>query len=440
MYTRRRVLTTGTAVLLGTLTGCLGVLKNDEPKDNGNDTNNQNSTGNGNESANGGDTNRDENGEENGDDATSYVSYTDWLATDIVGEHWSVTTLSPSRVAEIERVDNLGFGEDLAGIGDSDIDRVISLSEAGLGGDRESLVVMVGSFDSQIMVEALRESDVEGELVEEGAYHEYELYSSGFENSTIIGIRDGVAAFATSRETFERGVDAHRGEATRLHETDQRFRRLHSTLSVSDSVEFTALDSFGGAAIANGYDYAPDESRFELVVHHTSSDAAGSLAGDIETEVMDLTLVDPSITTDDEIVSLSAGEPTNHIDNDSPGRALVENVRSEIRIGLEEPASLPIVSIDSQYDPQTEELRISHVSGDMFTAGQVRFEGMGSPDSGSSWAQLSTKDDVTPTTQIGAGSSVTLHSVDPDFDIALVWTSADGEMTETLGTFQGPDA
>lgn len=413
----------------------------EDEENTGTDSTNQSGTGNGNESPNGDDANGDENGEENGTGGTPYVSYTDWLAADIVGDHWSVITLNPARVADIEGIEDLGFADDLEGIEDSDIDRVIILSEAGLSDDGETLVVTVGSFDSQTILEAFRESQVEGELVEDGTYHEYDLYSdTGAANIAVFGIRDGIAALATSRDTFERGVDARRGEATRLHEADERFRNLDSTLSVSDRVSFNAQDSFGGAAIANGYDYAPEESTFELVVQHTSSEAASSLADDIETELMELDLIDPTVSVSGDIVRVSASEPTDRIDNDSPGQSLVGAVMGELGVGIEDPSEIPQVSFSADYDSEADVLRITHTSGDMVTAGQVRIEGSESPDAGATWAELSTADDVTSTTQIGAGSTASLQSTDADYDLALVWTSADGETIRTLATFQGPEA
>lgn len=443
MVTRRRLLTTGTAVLSVTITGCIGVLEDDEEdeENNGTDSSNQDGTVNGNESTNGDDADGDENGEENGTDGTPNGSYTDWLAADIVGDYWSVITLTPARVAEIEGVEDLGFADDLEGIAESDIGRVIIFSEAGLSDNGETLVVTVGRFDSQTILEAFRESQVEGELVEDGTYHEYDLYSdTGAANIAVFGLRNGIAALATSRETFELGIDARRGDASRLHETDERFRNLDSTLSVSDRVSFNAQDSFGGAAIANGYDYAPEESTFELVVHHTSSEAASSLADDIETELTDLDLIDPTVSVSGDIVRVSAGEPTDRIDTDSPGQSLVGAVMGELGVGIEDPSEIPQVSFSTDYDPEADVLRITHTSGDMFTAGQLRIEGRGSPDAGATWAELSTEDDVTATTQIGAGSTASLQSTHADYDLALVWTSADGEAIRTLATFQGPEA
>lgn len=441
MVTRRRLLTTGAAAVSVTITGCLGVLDDDEDDedDTGTDSSNQNGTVNGNESTNGDDADGDENGEENGTDGTPYVSYTDWLAADIVGEHWSVITLTPARVAEIEGVEDLGFADELEGIEESDIDRVIILSEAGLSDDGETLVVTVGSFDSQTILEAFRASQVEGELVEDGTYHEYDRYSdTGAANIAEFGIRDGIAAFATSSETFERGVDARRGDATRLHEADERFRRLDSTLSVSDRVSFNAQDSFGGAAIANGYDYAPEESTFELVVHHTSSEAASSLADDIETELTDLDLIDPTVSVSGDLVRVSAGEPTDRIDTDSPGQSLVGAVMGELGVGIDEPSTAPRVGFEFNYDEEARHLTIETRPGDSFTAGQVTIEGTGSPDIGSTWAELSSNDDITEGSRIEPGSSIRLEDVQSDFDITIVWSGEDSEQSVVLSEINGP--
>lgn len=441
MISRRRLLTTSTAALSATIAGCLGVLDNDDEDDNGNDTSNQNGTENGNETSNGDDANGDENGEENGNGATPDSSYTDWLAADIVGEYWTVITLNPARVAEIEGVENLGFADEIDGIENSDIDQVVILSEGGLSEDAGTFVVSRGNFDTKTVLEGFRDTQVEGELVEEGSYHEYDLYSdTGVTNNVVFGVQDGLAAFATSREILESSIDAQRGEATRLHEADQRFQQFTETLSVSDRLSLIALDSFDGAALANGYDYAPDESSFELVVDHTSSDAASSLADQIDTELADLALVDPTVNVDGELVTVTAGESNDRINNNSPGQALVGTVMTELGFTGPQPSPVPQVSFNSEYDSEADELTITHMSGDMFTAGQVSIGGTGSPDTDSTWADLSSADDVTPTTQIGAGSTVTLQSVDADYDIELVWTSVDGETTETLATFQGPEA
>ena len=100
--------------------------------------------------------------------------------------------------------------------------------------------------------------------------------------------------------------------------------------------------------------------------------------------------------------------------------------------------SAPQVSFNYDYDEDAQDLRVTTISGDRFTASQVTFEGVDFTEVGETWADVA----GSPTTgdsRIGAGGSVTLDA-QPTFDLDIVWRSADGESSTILGSRSGPDA
>lgn len=89
------------------------------------------------------------------------------------------------------------------------------------------------------------------------------------------------------------------------------------------------------------------------------------------------------------------------------------------------------------------ELRISHQSGDRFTASSVEIVG----DAGDQGTPFDSRDTtwhglagISADERISAGDRVTLDELDTDFDIDLVWTSSDGESSNIIGSRSGPDA
>lgn len=102
----------------------------------------------------------------------------------------------------------------------------------------------------------------------------------------------------------------------------------------------------------------------------------------------------------------------------------------------------PNPSFEYDYDGEGQ-LDISVTGGDSFTAGQVEITGDGdSAVSGAStpdtWNEFD--DNAGEDSTIGAGATAELENLNDDFEIDIVWESADGESSSTIGGTEGPNA
>jgi len=99
----------------------------------------------------------------------------------------------------------------------------------------------------------------------------------------------------------------------------------------------------------------------------------------------------------------------------------------------------PTVSIDFEYDEGDNNLTATHTGGNTVEAGNLYLRGStnttNDPNTGS-WNSIGS---YGPSSQIKAGSSVTVH-VNPGDTVRVVWESDDGSSSTTLESWEGPDA
>lgn len=430
MVSRRLLLASGGTILAASIAGCTDILgSGDNPED-------ANQTGNGNQSANGDSASTDG----NGDSTLPDVTFSDWLAADIVDDEWEVDVMMPARRVAITGISNPIF-EDFESLDESDIDLQVDLVDSGDGILPRTVSVQIGSFDMQSMISFQETLNADNELTEKGSYQDYQLYTAPLGvNEGRVGVKEGITITAPDRESLEATVDAHNGQATRLQETDPRFERLLSTVSVTHDLVFEATEPYAGGAIAFGSDYVSDRAEFELATDHRSEQGAMELAEVIEAELTDTDFMDTSVSVDGELVYMTAAKSVHGYDIYSPGDPIPDTVRNAVATG--EPGSnqsqVPWARFDFEYSEATRNLTIRHGDGPQLTAGNVIITGSGTSDVESTWAELSTSQNITAESQIGPESTIQLKDVGSDFEVDLVWNNESSSVTIAEYTRQAP--
>lgn len=97
----------------------------------------------------------------------------------------------------------------------------------------------------------------------------------------------------------------------------------------------------------------------------------------------------------------------------------------------------PQVTLEYDYDRDSETLTLTVMSGDTLTAGQVQFRGSGFDAVGASWDEVA-GEGVTAESSVTAGDQ--LQRAAPAVELDLVWMSADGGVSAVIASFSGPDA
>jgi hypothetical protein len=109
-------------------------------------------------------------------------------------------------------------------------------------------------------------------------------------------------------------------------------------------------------------------------------------------------------------------------------------------LGSQPTATAPQVAFESEYDDAERTLTITHTAGDHVAAAQVYVRGSGAPTG--SWQALggSASGEIDGGPAVVAGDSLTLADVDPEYEVSVVWESADGSVAATLAQESGPGA
>jgi flagellin-like protein len=98
----------------------------------------------------------------------------------------------------------------------------------------------------------------------------------------------------------------------------------------------------------------------------------------------------------------------------------------------------PSASFDFDYDG-TDVLEITHESGDKISASQLSIAGDVTVDDVTPGTTNTNVDTAWPT-DVSAGNTLTLNSVNSDFTVRVVYTAGSGDSSSTLATWNGPDA
>lgn len=110
----------------------------------------------------------------------------------------------------------------------------------------------------------------------------------------------------------------------------------------------------------------------------------------------------------------------------------------------EETETAPQVAFDYEFNENANiDLTVTHLSGDTFEANTVEFTGVGL-DQGAedyqnkAWHEIDPDDDFEAGDEIDAGDAVTLEELPDDFELDIVWSSPDTDLSDTIGGTSGP--
>lgn len=358
-------------------------------------------------------------------------TYTDWLpapgALDAGSDVYSFSRLDVGQVvANRDRFDpaeyrSLAGTYGAAGTVFPPVEAVDGVTSAVVSRRGTLLLVVEGSFSAADAAQRL--TDRPGRPFEpSGEYGGYDLYAG---EDGVFGVDDGVLAGTTSNregaEAMTRTlVDAGRGEADRLVETNAEADRLATELG-------DPLGAFGTLAPGNlndGFDPASlaaagqsahltDEgARFDLVLLYGNADAVDGAA--IETTARES--AGTMGRTRDLSVSVSGRLAT------VTGVVDAERLTfGTFSVGIapdpdETPPAPPQASFAFEYDREAGSVTVTHEGGEAFTAENTGALLYGTPADRRGWPLPAR-----------AGDSVTVQGVESGDDVVVLWESPAGD-------------
>ncbi len=360
---------------------------------------------------------------------------TDWMAASAFDTEMLTRVERPAQLAAVDGFDYVSAVGRLPGVDYEEVDLQVTVSDTPL--------VLLGSFEAESAVDAFGEEIATEEPQLDGSYGGYDLYTGGqpvgSETEPTLGVDDGTAVVANARDGVEDSIDASRGEATRLVETDSQFEGLQGTLEGAAFYQFLRLESASDVLLGVAATVDSDETELRLVVDHPDTDGAETFGGDAPNLLSETALTDTGTEVDGERVRLTGTRQTDEIEGVDglvgPFRPVLQYFGDTVTGGPRPPQ----VSLAYDYDESEETLEITVQSGDTFTAGQVQFRGSGFDETGASWAEV-TGTEVTPESTVAAGDRLTLTGVGPAFELDVVWESGDESDSVIISTQTGPDA
>jgi len=360
---------------------------------------------------------------------------TDWMAASVFDTETLTRVERPAQLAAVEGFDYVSAVGRLPGVDYAEVDLQVTDSDAPL--------VLLGSFDAESVVEAFGEAIATGDPQLDGSYGGYDVYTggqpTGSETEPTLGVDDGTAVVASTRDGVEDSIDASRGEATRLVETDSQFEQLQGTLDGAEFYQLLRPESASDVLLGVAATVDSDDTELRLVVDHPDTDGAETFGEDAPNLLSETALTDTGIEVDGERVRLTGTRQTDEIEGVDGLVGLFRPVLQYFGDTVARGPAPPQVSLGYDYDESEETLEITVRSGDTFTAGQVQFRGSGFDETGASWAEV-TGTEVTPESTVAAGDRVTLTGVGPAFELDVVWESSNGGESAIIAVRTGPDA
>lgn len=382
-----------------------------------------------------------------------------------------------------------------------EFERVTGLSAYDAGkpdeyGDEQSVnaVVASGSFDADDITDQIED---ESELSENGEYEGYTLYTRrprwDPSRTNAAAVTDGtvVGATADAKDREEEGDDGYsRGTPTGTPSEPPRNgvtaeasvkRTIDAnngnapSLTDGDGVLPEAMSDVSGQPMVGAAAISGEEIRQDTGLGEESSDEENDVASGVRDLTTDLVGIAGSATAEDEsgdvtirlyyeddsavgdradtvedlkadLEEQSEAVTVPDVDVTTEGRSVVVTITGDPsefydelmassggRSGGRETTRAPQVAFSFDFESaagdSSGELTITHDGGDTVTANQLRIVAEdGTPDQ--LWGSSG---------DVSAGSSVTVEADSSD-TIRLVWQSAEGGTSATLGRWTGPDA
>lgn len=413
-WTRRRLLATAAAAGIGGVAGCSDVPGLDSETD------------------------------DDGFPSPPLATYDDWLvapsAFDLESPPYQIEAARPAEVLAHE--DDLAASvEDFRwnntdGIEGSDIELQLLVF---MGASENGFVVIEGSYDRAVMQDALTEN----ELVDEGAYEGYDLFTDTALGSPALAFGDDVLLVAGA----EAGGDPLGATKSLIDCALGRGPHVRDELDGADAV----VDGLGGGsvvnatvggaeqpfegAIASGYSLAVDAEATDLraAVVYEAAEAADTAAISNTLSETDLLAADDVRTHLDGRTVLGLGSATT---------SEVASLTLDHWDGSSEEPVQPAVNFSFEWAEESTggTLTITHNSGDSIKAAELFIRGTGLADTGR-WNSLggSASGDIDGEPAVVAGNHVEVGA-DSAYDVRVVWEDSEGDSSATLAEDHGPDA